>query len=65
MKKLFSHGAVLDNIDLGFLLKESRESHLLTVNIKSSMYDAMAQATSTAAKVVSISATLNQILTPG
>ena len=34
MKKLVSHGAVLDNLDLNLLMKEAREAHLLTVNIK-------------------------------
>ena len=65
MKKLFSHGAVLDNLDLDLLMKEAREAHLLTMAIKASLDDAMAQATSTAAKVGSVSATLTQLLTPG
>ena len=34
MKKLVSHGVVLDNLDLDSLMKESREAHILTVNIK-------------------------------
>ena len=34
MKKLVSHGAVLDNLDLDLLMKEARESHISTVNIK-------------------------------
>ena len=34
MKKLVSHGAVLDNLDLDSLMREAREAHLLTVNIK-------------------------------
>ena len=33
MKKLVSHGAVLDNLDLDSLMKESREAHILTMNI--------------------------------
>ena len=65
MKKLVSHGAVLDNLDLDFLIKEAREEHLLNVNIKNYVGDAMAQATSTASKVGSFSATLTQLLTPG
>ena len=40
------------------------EAHLITVNIKTSVDDAMAQATSTYAKVGSISANLNQLLNP-
>ena len=46
-------------------MKEAREAHLLTVNIKNSVAYDMAQATSTAAKVGSISVTLNKFLTPG
>ena len=65
MKKLVLHESVLDNLDLDSLMKEARETHLLTVNIKTYVDDAMAQATSTAAKVVSVSATLTQLLTPG
>ena len=65
MKKLVSHGAVLDNLDLYFLMKEAREAHILTLNIKTSVDDAMTQAMSTAAKVGSVSMTLTQILTPG
>ena len=34
MKKLVSHGAVMNNLDLDSLMKEAREAHLLTVNIK-------------------------------
>ena len=34
MKKLVSNGAVLDNINLGSLIKEAKEAHLPTVNIK-------------------------------
>ena len=34
MNKLVSHGAVMDNIDLDSLMKEARDAHLLTVNIK-------------------------------
>ena len=45
MKKLVSHGAVLDNLDLDLLMKDSREAHLLIMNIKKSVGDAMAQAT--------------------
>ena len=65
IKKLVSHGAVLDNLDLDYLMKEASEAHLLTVNIKNSVDDSMVQATSTASKVVSFSATLIQLLTPG
>ena len=63
MKRLVSHGAVLDNLDLNLLMKEAMEAHLLTVNIKTSVDDAMAQATSTYARVGSVSATLTQLLT--
>ena len=65
MKRLVSHEAMLDNLDLDLLIKEAREAHLLTVNIKKSVDDAMAQATSIAAKVGSISATLTQLITTG
>ena len=65
MKNLVSHGSVLDNPELYSLMKEAREAHLLTVNIKTSVDDAMAQATLTAAKVVSVSVTITQLLTPG
>ena len=41
MKNLVSHGEVLDNLDLDLLMKEAREAHLLTVNIKTSVEDAM------------------------
>ena len=34
MKKLVSHGAVLDNPDLDSIMKEAREAHILTANIK-------------------------------
>ena len=60
MKKLVSHGAVLDNLDLNLLTKEAREAHLLTVNIKTHAEDAMVQATSAVSKVGSISATMTQ-----
>ena len=46
-------------------MKEAREAHILTMNMKTSVYDAMAQATLKADKVGSISATLTQLLTPG
>ena len=65
MEKLVSHGAVLDNLDWDLLMKEDMEAHPMTVNIKTSVDDAMAKETSTAAKVVSVSATLTQLLTPG
>ena len=65
MKKLVSHGAVLDNIDLDSLMKEAREAHIQTLNITNSVDDDMAQATSEAAKVVSVSAITTQLLTPG
>ena len=51
MKKLISRGSVLDNIDLDLLMKEVREAHLLLVNTKTSMDDAMEQATSEALKI--------------
>ena len=65
MKKLVLLGAVLDNIDLDSLMKEDREAHLLTGNIKTSMDYYMKQATSATTKVGSISATLTQLVTPG
>ena len=65
MKKLVSHGAVLDNLDLDFPMKEAKEAHILTANIQTSVDDAMSQATSTAANVGSVYATLTQLLTPG
>ena len=65
MKKLVSHGSVLDNTELDSLMKEAREIHIMTANIKTSVDDAMSQATSTAAKVGSVSETMNQLLTPG
>ena len=34
IKNLVSHGPVLDILDLDFILKETKESHILTVNIK-------------------------------
>ena len=46
-------------------MKEAREAHLLTVNIKTSVDDAMAQATSTAANVGYVSVILTQLLTLG
>ena len=65
MKKLVSHGAVLDNLELDSIMKDDREAQPLTVNMKTSVDDAMAQATSKSAKVESVSATLTQLLTPG
>ena len=65
MKKLMSHESVIENIYLDSLMKEAREAHLLTVNIKTSVYDDMAQATSEASKVVSISASMTQLVTLG
>ena len=65
MNNLVSCEAVLDNLDLYLLMKEAREAHLLTVNIKTYVGDAMSQANSTAAKVGSVSETLTQIITPG
>ena len=34
MKNFISNGVVLDKLDIDALMKESREAHLLTVNIK-------------------------------
>ena len=34
MNKLISHGSFLDNLDIDTLMKEAREAHLLTLNIK-------------------------------
>ena len=65
MKNLISHGAVLDNFNIYALMKESREAHLLTVNIKTYMDDAMAQAASASANVLSVSATLTKLVTHG
>ena len=65
MKKLVSHGELLDNLDLDSLMKEYREAHILTVNIKTSVDDAIAQTTSTVYKVGSISATFTQLLPKG
>ena len=65
MKNLVLHGAVLDNLDPDLLINESRVAHLLTLNIKTYVDDAMAQATSTASKVGSVFETLTQLLTPG
>ena len=65
MNKLISHGAVLENIDLDFLTKEAIEAHLLTLNTKTSVDEAMVQAMSEAAKVRYISATLTQRVTLG
>ena len=65
MKKLISHVAVLDNLDIGALMKESRDAHLLIVNIKSSVDDAIPQATSETSKVGSVSATITQLVTTG
>ena len=65
MKNLVSRGSVMNNIDLYLLMKEAREAHLLTINTKTSVDDAISQATSTAVKVGSVSATLTQLLTPG
>ena len=64
-KKLISHGAVLYNLDLDFRMKEYSEAHLLNVNIKTSLYGAMAQATSEAANIGSVSATLTKLVTLG
>ena len=64
-KKLISHGSVLENLDLDFLIKEDKEAHLLTVNIKTSVDDAMAEAMSAASKVGYISATITQLVTTG
>ena len=65
MKKLILHGSVLDNIDLDLLMKEAREAHLLTVNTKTSMDDAMAHATSATVNIGYMSVTLTQLITPG
>ena len=65
MKKLVSHGTVLENIDLYSIMKEARDSHLLTMLIKTSVDDSMAQAMPESAKVGSISANLTQLVTPG
>ena len=65
MKKLVLHGAVLDRLDLDLLMKEARDAHLPTVNIKTSVDDDISQATSTAAKFGSVSTDHTKILTPG
>ena len=64
-KKLIFHGAVLENLDLYSLIKEVIDAHLLTMNIKKSVDDAMTQEISEADKVGSMSVTLTQIITPG
>ena len=64
-KKLILHGAVLENLDVEALMKESRESHLLTASIKTSVDNDMEQSTSLSDKVVSMSAFMNQLVTPG
>ena len=64
-KKLILHGAVLENLDVEALMKESRESHLLTASIKTSVENDMEQSTSLSDKVVSMSAFMNQLVTPG
>ena len=46
-------------------MKEARQAHILTLNIKKSVDDDMAQETSASAKVGSISATMTQLVTPG
>ena len=65
MKNLVSRGAVLDNLGLDLIMNEAREAHLLTMNIKTSVDDDMAQSMSTASKVGYLSATLTQLLTQG
>ena len=65
VKNLVSHGSVLDNPNLDLIIKDNREANILTVNIKTSVSEAMAQATLEAAKFGSISATLTQLVTPG
>ena len=64
-KKLISHGVFLDNLNIDALMKEAREAHILTANKKTSVENAMAQATSAAYSVVSVSTTLTQLVTPG
>ena len=54
----------LDNLDLDSLMKEAREAHLLTANIKTYLDDAMTQTTSTTYTFGSVSTTLTHILTP-
>ena len=44
-------------------MKEARKAHLLTASIKKSVENAMAQATSAAAKVGSMSASLTELIT--
>ena len=64
MKKLISHGAVLENMDVEALTKEAREAHLTTARIQTSVENAMAQSTSADAKVGSVSASTTQLFTP-
>ena len=65
MKMLISHGEVMENLDVDALIKESREAHLLTASIKTSVDNDMAHATSEYAKFGSVSAPLTQLVTPG
>ena len=64
-KKLILHGVVLENLDVDTLMKESREAHLMTASIKTSVDNDMTQPISAAAKVGSMSAFMTQIFTPG
>ena len=54
----------MNNIDMYVIMKKAREAHLLTVNIKTSVYDAMTQVMSASAKIGSMPATLTQLVTP-
>ena len=65
MNKLISHVSVLENIDFDALMKEAREAYLLTASIKLSVDNAMAQATSEAAKVGYIYVYMTYLVTPG
>ena len=68
MKKLISHGAVLEKLDVDALMKEltiAREANLVTVSIKTSVENAMAKATSVSDQVESVSTSITQLVTTG
>ena len=64
-EKFIYHGSVLEKIEVDEIMKEAREVHLLTASIKTSVDNDMEQSTSLSDKVVSMSAFMNQLVTPG